>query len=196
MCKLVILLVAAVVIAVTHAHPHPHFHPPCPSMHHVLEECTCTGPYNGYPSIVCDGHDMSSSQAFSVMEALPRDVTYSSIELHGFDHMEEVPEHVFDGLHFEHGSLKIDDSHHHGVAPVLHAHSFEGMYHLEELTLSYLKLTGVPAIIFHSIEDSVERLSLKGNDITELIPDAFRLNSAHPRRTETWAGDDLMRGLD
>ncbi|XP_014678439.1 PREDICTED: insulin-like growth factor-binding protein complex acid labile subunit [Priapulus caudatus] len=170
MCKLVILLVAALVIAVTHAHPHSH--PPCPSMH-VLRDCTCTGPHNGYPNIVCDGHDMSSSQAFSVMEALPRDVTYSSIELHGFDDMEEVPEHVFDGLHFEHGSLKIDDSHHHGAAPVLHAHSFEDMDHLEELTLSYLKLTYVPAIIFPFIKDSVERLSLKGNDITELIPDAF-----------------------
>ncbi|XP_014672586.1 PREDICTED: uncharacterized protein LOC106813055 [Priapulus caudatus] len=97
MCKLVILLVAAVAIAVTHAHPHSH--PPCPSMH-VLRECKCTSPYNGNPSIVCDGHYMSSSQAFSVMVALPRGITYSHIELHGFYDMEEVPEYVFDALHF------------------------------------------------------------------------------------------------
>ncbi|XP_014673594.1 PREDICTED: leucine-rich repeat-containing protein 4C-like [Priapulus caudatus] len=167
MCKLVILLVAAVVIAVTHAHPHPD--PPCPSLH-VLGECTCTSPYNGYPNIVCDGHDMSSSHAFSVMAALPRDVTYASIELHGFYDMEEVPEHVFDGLHFEHGSLTIDDSHHHGVAPVLHAHSFEEMYHLEELTLSYLKLTAVPTIIGPTIIDHILKFSLKGNDITNMGP--------------------------
>ncbi|XP_014672584.1 PREDICTED: slit homolog 1 protein-like [Priapulus caudatus] len=114
---------------------------------------------------------MSSSDAFSVMAGVPRDVTYASIELHGFYDMEEVPEHVFDGLHFEHGSLKIDDSHHDGVAPVLHEHSFEEMYHLEELTLSYLKLTAVPTRFGPTIMDHIVRFSLKGNDITRVGDD-------------------------
>ncbi|XP_014676509.1 PREDICTED: leucine-rich repeat and fibronectin type-III domain-containing protein 4-like [Priapulus caudatus] len=116
---------------------------------------------------------MSSSEAFSVMEALPRDVTYASIVLHGFDDMEEVPENVFRGLHFDHGSLMIDTSHHHGVAPVLHPASFADIDDLDELLLCYMKLTAVPAVIFPSIQDSVVTLNLAGNAITMLLQGAF-----------------------
>ncbi|XP_014676499.1 PREDICTED: leucine-rich repeat-containing protein 4C-like [Priapulus caudatus] len=164
MCKLVILLVAAVVIAVTRANH------PCPV---IGGGCTCERILHDYPYITCDGQHTTSEHAFDVLAALPRNILYGRIELLGFEDMHEVPSLAFDGFKFGNGWITIHDSHDQGMAPLLYDDSFAGTERLEVLILSRLRLTAVPAVIFPSIGDTLETLSLAGNAITILHREAF-----------------------